>query len=174
MNEFHEPPFFFGVNRPEVERRIIPTTWRENGVGIFGTAFAETLSYRAYVVNGFNARGYGPGGLRGGRQKGNRALAEDLAFVARADWSPTPELLLGGSVYNGDAGQDQEITVGATDVGIPNARTLPAVHAARALETACADETVEVVRRRAHEIGEREPGVDPQDLWALSETLSRS
>jgi hypothetical protein len=123
VNELHEPPFYFGVNRPEVERRIIPSTWRENGVGIFGTAFAETLSYRAYVVNGFNARGYGPSGLRGGRQKGNRALAEDLAFVARADWSPTPELLLGGSVYNGDAGQDQEIAIMGADVGIPNART---------------------------------------------------
>ena len=112
LNELHEPPFFFGVNRTEVERRIIPTTWRENGVGIFGTALAETLSYRAYVVNGFNARGYSPAGLRGGRQDGNRALAEDLAFVARVDWNPIPELVLGGSFYNGDAGQNQPCRLG--------------------------------------------------------------
>src|SRR6266404_1257102 len=33
INEIHEPPFFHGVFRPEVEQRIIPTTWREGGVG---------------------------------------------------------------------------------------------------------------------------------------------
>jgi hypothetical protein len=128
LNEQHEPTFFHGVNRPEVERRIIPTTWRENGVGIFGTALGEALSYRAYFVNGFNARGYSPSGLRGGRQNGSRALAEDIAFVARADWNPIPELLLGGSFYTGDAGQDQTLTenviTGATiDQDIPAART---------------------------------------------------
>ena len=31
VNEIHEPPYFHGVARPELERRIIPTTWRENG-----------------------------------------------------------------------------------------------------------------------------------------------
>ena len=38
INQIHEPPFYFGVNRPEVERFIIPATWRENGVGLFGRA----------------------------------------------------------------------------------------------------------------------------------------
>jgi len=36
INEIHEPTFFYGAERPEVERLIIPTTWRENGAGIFG------------------------------------------------------------------------------------------------------------------------------------------
>ena len=51
INESHEPPVFHGVNRPDVEQKIIPTTWRENGVGIFGQA--GSFSYRTYVVNGF-------------------------------------------------------------------------------------------------------------------------
>ena len=36
LNEVHEPPFFYGVRRPEVERVVLPSTWRENGVGVFG------------------------------------------------------------------------------------------------------------------------------------------
>ena len=113
VNEIHEPPFFFGVQRPETERRIIPSTWRENGVGIFGQ-LGEQLEYRAYVMSGFNAAGYSSSGVRGGRQNGNRSLAEDLAFVVRADWIPTPEWKLGGSFYTGDGGQDQ--SVGGVDL----------------------------------------------------------
>jgi hypothetical protein len=39
--------------RPNVERNIIPTTWRENGVGLFGQL--GSLAYKAYVINGFQA-----------------------------------------------------------------------------------------------------------------------
>ena len=35
-NEWHEPTTFHGVRRPSVEQSVIPTTWRENGVGVFG------------------------------------------------------------------------------------------------------------------------------------------
>lgn len=110
LNEVHEPPFFFGVIRPEVERRIIPTTWRENGVGIFGK-LGESIEYRSYVTTGFNAQEFSDSGIRGGRQKGNRALAEDLAWTTRLDWTPEalPGLLFGGSFYVGDSGQDQKI-----------------------------------------------------------------
>jgi opacity protein-like surface antigen len=112
INEIHEPTTYFGVNRPEVERKIIPATWRENGVGSFGTLF-DQLEYEAYVINGFNAEGFDSGGLRGGRQKGNRALAEHLAFVGRLDWSPFPQLNIGGSVYYGKSGQNQNVGVSA-------------------------------------------------------------
>jgi hypothetical protein len=128
INEVHEPPYFFGVNRPEVERQIIPTTWRENGAGLFGN-FGEDVEYAAYVVNGLNAKGFRASGLRGGRQKGNRALAENLAFVGRLDWYPTPAWVLGGSVYYGNSGQNQDFEIdpggGAppTNVDLPDAAT---------------------------------------------------
>jgi hypothetical protein len=108
LNEVHEPPFFNGVQRPETERRIIPTTWRETGMGLFGR-FGEEVEYRTYVVTGFNARGFDDAGIRDGRQQGGRALAEDLAWVARLDWTPVPEWSIGGSFYTGDSGQDQEV-----------------------------------------------------------------
>src|SRR6266851_3452413 len=36
LNETHEPPAYYGVERNEVETRIIPTTWREMGFGVHG------------------------------------------------------------------------------------------------------------------------------------------
>ncbi len=99
--------------RSDVENRIIPTTWRENGIGIFGDS--GDISYKAYVVNGLDGKDFTAKGLRGGRQKGSKALAEDLAFVARVDWEPTPGVVLGGSLYHGNSGQDLGIDV-TTDI----------------------------------------------------------
>jgi len=110
INEIHESPYYLGTHRPEVERQIIPSTWRELGGGIFGTLFGD-VDYSAYVINGLNGIGFDSTGLRGGRQLGNRALAENVAFVTRIDWSPMPELLVGGSVYYGKSGQNQEFDV---------------------------------------------------------------
>jgi hypothetical protein len=107
LNEMHEPPFFHGVLRPEVERSVIPTTWREGGIGIFGS-IVPGLEYRAYAMNGLNADGYSSGGIRGGRQSGNRALAEDFAGTARLDYTPFGGTLVGASFFMGDAGQDGE------------------------------------------------------------------
>jgi len=120
LNEMHEPPFYYGTQRPEPERAIIPSTWRENGVGIFGS-FGESLSYRAYVLNGLDASGFSSSGLRGGRQKGSEAKATDLAVVGRLDFQASPSLLVGGSYYVGDSGQDQTLSV--TGLNLPSART---------------------------------------------------
>lgn len=111
INEMHEPTTFLSAARPQTERHILPSTWRENGLGAFGEA--GDFSYKAYLINGFDADGFSDSGLRGGRQKGSQALAEDLALVVRADYEATPGLVLGGSVYYGDSGQDQ----GLGDVG---------------------------------------------------------
>jgi len=110
LNEFHEPTVFFGARRTETETRILPSTWRENGVGVLGTV--GRVSYRVYVVNGLNAAGFAASGLRGGRQKGSRARAEDLAFVGRLDLAPTPGVLVGGSVYAGQSDQNQIVLDG--------------------------------------------------------------
>jgi hypothetical protein len=121
VNEIHEPPFFFGTHRPELERRIIPSTWRENGAGFFGSLLGEQIEYKLYAVNGFDATGYKASGLRGGRQKGSKALAEDFAMVGRVDWRPLPQLLLGGSGYVGNSGQNQ--TDPTTGLALPEALT---------------------------------------------------
>jgi hypothetical protein len=121
LNEMHEPPFYYGVNRPVVEQLIIPSTWREGGAGLFGRV-ADVVEYKLYAVTSMNAAGFDDSGLRGGRQNGNRALAEDIAFVGRLDFEPIPELLLGGSVFVGNTGQDQEFVNGTVE--LPNSRLI--------------------------------------------------
>ncbi len=106
INEMHEPTTYFGNLRPEVEQRIIPSTWRELGVGLHGTILPG-LTYRTYVTNSLNAKGFSKTNIRGTRQNGNRALFEDFAWTTRLDYTPMPGLLLGGSVFWGDTGQDQ-------------------------------------------------------------------
>ncbi len=114
-NELHEPTLFHGNDRPLVERQVIPTTWREMGVGAFGR-LAEGLEYKLYLVNGLDADGFDGKGIRGGRQKGSEAIAEDWAVVARLDYEPVLGLNLGGSTYLGDSGQGQEFAGQEADV----------------------------------------------------------
>lgn len=123
INQIHEPTTYFGVLRPEVERRLIPTTWRENGMGVFG-GYGELVDYQFYVTNGLNAEGYDAMGIRDARQLGNRALAEDVAFTGRVDLTPLPGLLVGAATFLGQAGQDQSIPVtGFPNVNMPSAFT---------------------------------------------------
>lgn len=103
VNELHEPPLFLGARRPDVERNLIPTTWRENGAGIFGDV--GPFTYRSYLLNGLDAAGFSASGIRGGRQKGAQAVAEDFAWVSRLDYTGTPGFLAGVSAYVGDSGQ---------------------------------------------------------------------
>ena len=110
INELHEPTAYLTAKRPESERRIIPSTWRENGVGLLGN-LGESISYKAYIVNGLQGEEFSGKQLRGGRQKGSKALAEDLAGVIRIDVTPVEGLLFGGSAYAGDSGQDLNLDV---------------------------------------------------------------
>jgi hypothetical protein len=103
VNELHEPPVFLGTTRPETERQVIPSTWRENGLGVFGAL--GDFTYRAYLMAGFDATGFTAAGIRGGRQSGSRSLAEDFGIVGRVDWTGVPGLLLGASAYSGNSGQ---------------------------------------------------------------------
>lgn len=117
INQIHEPPFFFGNNRPEVEQRIIPSTWREIGVGLFGQITPE-LTYTTYVVNGLNAAEFSSNGIREGRGGGSQAKAENFGYVVRMDYTPyaLPGVLIGGSAYVGNSGQNQSFAGQKADV----------------------------------------------------------
>ncbi len=84
INTYHEPPTFNGVDRPETDQLVIPSTWREPGAGIFGEW--RGLRYQAYVVNGFNANGFtASSGLRDGHQEAQLALGHDWGLAARIE-----------------------------------------------------------------------------------------
>ncbi|WP_027136864.1 porin family protein [Gaetbulibacter saemankumensis] len=113
VNEFHEPTTFNGVERPATDNVIVPTTWRELGVGVTGRFNELSLGYQAYVFNGFKSaeldgeggiNGYlkGSNGLRGGRQKGIQSTINSPTFSAKLDYYGIPGLRLGLSGYFGD------------------------------------------------------------------------
>ena len=116
VNEFHEPNVFLGAERPVTEQSIIPSTWRENGAGVYGSA-GDMVSYRAYVVNGLNGAAFSSSGVRGGRQKGGKAKADNMAFTGRVDVAPTPGVFFGGSFYVGGSGQG-DIEVDGVNYGV--------------------------------------------------------
>lgn len=110
QNEIHEPTTFHGVRRTSVEQNIIPSTWRENGTGVFGDI--GPVSYRSYLVSGLQATtntgvtGFSSSSaLRNGRSSGAKSLAEDMASVTRIDYKPVSGVLVGGSFYFGQADQ---------------------------------------------------------------------
>ena len=118
INIYHEPPSFFGVDRPDVDTYVIPTTWREPGLGIFGE-LAEGLRYQLYVVDGLNANDFSAQfGVRDGTQEGQLAYAGDFGVIGRLDYEPILGTVLGASVYGGTSGDTLTATVGHAPVGL--------------------------------------------------------
>lgn len=112
VNQLHEPTTFLGARRPDVEQVIIPSTWREVGLGLYGEA--GPITYHAYFVNGLNAAGYSAEGIREGSQEGSEALARNWAFAGRLDYTGTTGLLVGASIFTGGAGQGRATPEGRT------------------------------------------------------------
>jgi hypothetical protein len=101
INERHEPPSFNGVERPFVETLIIPTTWREMGVGLTGD-LGRGLRYRAYMISALDPAGFdAEQGLREGRTGGFEAPFRNPATVARVEYAGLRRLTLGVSGYTG-------------------------------------------------------------------------
>ena len=102
INETHEPPTFNGVERPAFDQDVIPSTWRELGVGLVGTVpVGEGWSYRLYLLNGVKASGFAADeGIREGRQEGQHASFANPSLTGRLEWA-RPGLKLGGSFWYG-------------------------------------------------------------------------
>ncbi|MDH5493850.1 MAG: hypothetical protein OEY14_18010, partial [Myxococcales bacterium] len=106
VNQWHEPPIFHGVERPRVDRIVIPSTWREAGVGIIGEP-SEGLRYELYLTSGLDISGMsGASGLRGGRQSVAKAITNGPAIAARLEMEPALGLVFGASAYLGWAGMN--------------------------------------------------------------------
>lgn len=107
INEYHEPPSFNGVNRPMVDNIVVPTTWREIGIGFTGRFQEAAVKYQLYLMNGFS--GYdgskglitGEKFLRDARQKGAKSIMTSPDLSARIDYYGIRGLKLGLSGYFG-------------------------------------------------------------------------
>ena len=89
LNENHEPPIFYGVERNDVEKYIIPTTWWAAGVEIVHR-MPNGLTFEAMISEGLE--GATSMYIRGGRQKSASAVANDLAYTARISYTGIPGL----------------------------------------------------------------------------------
>ncbi|GAA5185102.1 FlxA-like family protein [Niveibacterium umoris] len=130
MNESHEPPNYYGVKRNFVETAIIPTTWREIGLGLTGnTDFG--LRWDAGVTTGFDLTKWDStdgeaieSPLGAIHQEGQLAKAGNLAVYGALNYNGIPGFNAGGGIFHGGVAQKQ------ADFASPDARlTLAEAHA---------------------------------------------
>lgn len=105
INLHHESPVFYGAERNEVETRIIPSTWREGGVGFWGQTEIG-LDWDAGVTTGFNVASFNDASkpLGGIRQKMSKAKAHDLSYYGAVNYR-IPSFVVGGGLFSGDSNQ---------------------------------------------------------------------
>lgn len=106
VNELHEPTVYYGVERPLLDKKIVPSTWREIGLGVHGNIQEISLKYQVYMVNGFlgyndQANFRGSDGFRKGRQKGAESITSSPNLSAKIDYYGIPRLKLGLATYLG-------------------------------------------------------------------------
>ena len=122
VNEYHEPTTFNGVERPSLDNKIVPTTWREMGIGVSGRINNASIRYQAYLMNGFLSYGdsyklRGSDGLRKGRQKGAESVGSDTNFAGRIEYYGLPNLKFGVSYYIGNT-QTTTPDISSTQIGL--------------------------------------------------------
>ncbi len=128
FNLIHDSPLNDLPLRPMVSRLIIPSTFGETGIGIFGTFYPTQLSkvdYEFYVTQGFDggssmAAGggtFGEGGYRGNRGSIQTDNNQNKALVSRVSVSPILGIEVAGSVHHGkwDDEGSKDMTIFAID-----------------------------------------------------------
>ncbi len=121
-NAHHEPIHFFGTVRPEGETSILPSTWHETGLelfGSFGKGYGH-FDYQAMVVAGLNANGFNrdqwvAGGKQGFFEEDNFTSP---GYAARLDYKGLDGLRVGLSgYYCADAGKNADKPQAYSSVG---------------------------------------------------------
>ena len=117
INRIHEPTAYYGVERNFVETAIIPSTWREVGVGIVGTpssGFARGLEWNVGITSGFDLNKWDSTSSDGREsplgsihQEGQKARARNLSNYVALDYKGVPSLLVGASIFSGRVGHGQ-------------------------------------------------------------------
>jgi hypothetical protein len=114
VNETHEPPTFYGVERPVIETSIIPSTWYSAGISL-SQSLDSGLSYDLLVTEGLKTEDpttndeADPFYLKGGKQKASYSDAFNLALTGRVRYRGIPGLELAAyAQYQPDLDQSAE------------------------------------------------------------------
>ena len=94
INEYHEPPLFVSVERPEYSKYVIPTTWFGNGFALYGSM--SGLNMRFVLMEDMEGEGIGAG-IRSGRGKGYKTTAYDWVKNISVNYTGIAGLRIGGS-----------------------------------------------------------------------------
>ena len=86
-NTHHEPLNFFGVYRPEGETTILPSTWHETGVALFGDL--GNFDYELQLVSGLDPQAFRTENWAGKATQGAFEISNftSPAFVARVNYN---------------------------------------------------------------------------------------
>ena len=104
INERHEPPVYYGVERPFVDTVVVPSTWFEAGAGVHGE-IGRGWRYRAFVTSPLNAAQFSAEeGVREGRQQGAESNIGRVATTGRLEYVGHRGLTLGASAWSGRSG----------------------------------------------------------------------
>ena len=124
INETHEPPTFYGVERNPVETYVIPSTWWEGGAGV-SVELAAGLRFDATMTSGLEIPVTGPDAynIRESRQNVANAPADSFGYAGRLRWSALPGVELAASIY-----YQSDVTQSAAGTG-PIAAVLGEAHA---------------------------------------------
>lgn len=106
VNEYHEPTTFNGVERPLIDKVMIPSTWRELGAGFTGNLTSANLRYQVFAVNGpmgydGDSRLSGKQPIRSARQKGSEATMRNPDLSAKINYYGIRGLNIGAAAYIG-------------------------------------------------------------------------
>lgn len=101
-NRYHRPMSYLSTSRPESETEMIPLTWHETGIEVFGRY--RDVSYRTQLVNGLDGTGFNSKyWIRDGhQQRFELTRATDMAIAGRIDFHGIEDAVLGVSGYYGN------------------------------------------------------------------------
>lgn len=103
-NAHHLPTEFFGVYRPEGENTIMPCTWREIGMSVWGR-LGKHWRYEAMVMPGLDSERFGNQSWihDGSASPYEFKIGNNIAGAVRIDNTSVPGLRMSASAYVGNS-----------------------------------------------------------------------
>jgi hypothetical protein len=110
INENHLPNTYNGNERPVLETMLIPATWREIAVGLYGNIdMVPGLNYSVALLSGLDASGFSiDRGIGGGRAEGASASARQKAATGALLYYTGPFRFQASSYVGGSVGYDNK------------------------------------------------------------------
>ncbi len=115
INEYHEPPTFMSVERPEYNKHIIPTTWFDNGFSFYGTK--GDFNWNVTLTGDLNGDAVAKG-IRSARLKGHYSKTSSWTKTIQGSWTGMEGVKLGGSMTMNDAPVSDDHVNGGEAIGV--------------------------------------------------------